>query len=204
MPLLPPLYTIIDSSYVKPTEAAKTASALISGGARIIQLRGKGLPSGELLRAARAVKEVTSKHNVTLIINDRVDIALLVDAGGVHLGQDDLPPVEARRLLGPGKIIGYSTHNAAEVKAAEKLPVDYISFGPIFKTPTKADADRPKGIEELKKVNSTLPITAIGGITEGSANEVLSAGAASVAIINDILSSDDIASKVASIIKSIK
>jgi thiamine-phosphate pyrophosphorylase len=127
---------------------------------------------------------------VQLIINDRVDMALALNAPGVHLGQDDLPPEAARRLLGDEIVIGYSTHSVAQAQQAAKLPINYLAIGPIFETKTKSDTSPVVGLEGLRRVRDTigpLPLVAIGGITPTNAREVLEAGADSVAMISGLL-----------------
>jgi thiamine-phosphate pyrophosphorylase len=128
---------------------------------------------------------------VQLIINDRADIALAVSADGVHLGQDDMPPDAARKLLGPNAIIGYSTHNIEQAIAATKLPIDYLAIGPIFATTTKTDTAPVLGLDGLTAVRraiGTFPLVAIGGITHANARQVIQAGADSVAVISAVLS----------------
>ncbi|MBI5286887.1 MAG: thiamine phosphate synthase [Deltaproteobacteria bacterium] len=190
------LYAIIDSSYIPLEEMGRTASLMAEGGVNCIQLRGKGFTSRELLKAARIIREVTK--GVTFIVNDRVDVAIVSKADGVHLGQDDLPVEEARRLLGKDKTIGLSTHNMEEALEAARLNVDYISFGPIFPTTTKPDAREPMGLENLRKVKArvNIPVVAIGGIKEENLPSVLSTGVDGVAIISDILTSGDIKGKI--------
>ena len=194
---IPPIYPIIDSSLTLAADIEKTATDIMNGGARIIQFRAKGLSSREFLKSAFIVRRITKDRDVIFIVNDRVDIALIANADGVHLGQDDLPAKEARRLLGSKKIIGYSTHNLREALEAIKLPINYISFGPIFPTKTKEDAQTPKGIKGLSEVRKSvgIPIVAIGGITETNMVHVLKQGADSVAMISDILTSSDIPKK---------
>ncbi len=196
------LYAIIDTTCTGPSEAAETASLLIEGGARIIQLRAKGLSAAETLKAALEVRRVTSDANALFIVNDRIDIALVAGADGVHLGQDDIPAKDAAVLL-KGLIIGISTHNEREAKQAEADGATYISFGPIFPTLTKKDADTPKGLDRLKDIKACvrLPVVAIGGITEASAVDVLSAGADSVAMISELLTATDIRAKTESVAK---
>jgi thiamine-phosphate pyrophosphorylase len=203
---IPPLYPIIDSSLTASADIEKTATAIINGGAKIIQLRAKGLSSREFLKSAFIVSKITKDRDVIFIVNDRVDIALIVDANGVHLGQDDLPAKEARRLLGSKKIIGYSTHNLRESLEAIKLPINYISFGPIFSTKTKEDAQTPKGIKGLSEVRKSvsIPIVAIGGINEENMVHVLREGANSVAMISEILVSPDISKKMNRLIAVVK
>ena len=176
--LIPIIYPIIDSSLVTLDNIGKTAEAIIDGGAKILQLRAKSLSSKEFLETALIIRKITKDKGTVFIVNDRVDIALLTDADGVHLGQGDLPVKEARRLLGNNKIIGYSTHNLREALEAVRLPVDYISFGPIFPTKTKEDAQTPKGLQGLSEVRKAveIPIVAIGGITETNMVHVLKEG----------------------------
>ena len=203
---IPPIYPIIDSSLIPSADTEKTATAIINGGARIIQLRAKGLLSREFLKSAFIVRKIAKDRDVIFIVNDRVDIALIVDADGVHLGQDDLPAKEARRLLGNDRIIGYSTHNLREALEAVRLPVDYISFGPIFPTKTKEDAQMPKGLKGLSEVRKAveIPIVAIGGITETNMIHVLKQRADSVAMISEITTALDISKKIKKLIFNAK
>lgn len=198
------LYGVIDSSWLSLSDAGRCASELVEAGVGIIQLRAKDEGSREVLRAARAVRSAT-QGKALFIVNDRIDIAILSGADGVHLGQDDIPLSQARQLL-PSSIIGISTHNLVEAQKAEKDGADYISLGPIFQTKTKKDADTPKGLEGIKALapKVSIPIVAIGGITADNAVSVLHAGAASVAIISDILLSGDVRSRAAGIIASIR
>jgi thiamine-phosphate pyrophosphorylase len=159
-----------------------------------VQLREKNLPALDFYNQAKAAAE----RGLTLIINDRVDVALAVNAAGVHLGQDDLPPEAARQLLGDEAIIGYSTHNIAQAQAAATLPVDYVAIGPIFQTSTKvfqtstkANPDPEVGLDGVRAVREAvgnIPLVAIGGITPANAAMVIDAGADSVALISALLS----------------
>lgn len=198
------LYCVIDSAWVELSVAGHWAGKLVEAGVEIIQLRAKDDGSRAVLEAACAVRAAT-KGKALFIVNDRLDIALLSGADGVHLGQDDIPLSEARRLM-PSGIIGVSTHNLEEAREAESFGADYISFGPIFQTKTKKDADIPKGLEGLRALapNIGIPIVAIGGITADSAVPVLEAGASSVAIISDILLAEDIGGRAAGIISRIR
>ena len=204
--LIPIIYPIIDSSLVTLDNIGKTAEAIIDGGAKILQLRAKSLSSKEFLETARIIRKITKDKGTVFIVNDRVDIALLTDADGVHLGQGDLPVKEARRLLGNNKIIGYSTHNLREALEAVRLPVDYISFGPIFPTKTKEDAQTPKGLKLLSEVRKAvvIPIVAIGGITETNMVHVLKEGVEGVAMISEILTVKDISQKINRVIATAK
>ena len=194
---LPRIYPIIDDSSVSFDRIEDVSKAIIKGGAKILQLRSKRFSSKEFLEAARIIREIARNKGVFFIVNDRVDVAILADADGVHLGQDDLTVTEARKLLGKDKIIGYSTHNLREASEAIRLPVDYISFGPIFPTKTKKDAKIPKGLKGLAEVKKAvgIPIVAIGGITETNMIHVFQEGADSVAMISEILTTSDISQK---------
>ena len=204
--LIPIIYPIIDSSLVTLDNIGKTAEAIIDGGAKILQLRAKSLSSKEFLETALIIRKITKDKGTVFIVNDRVDIALLTDADGVHLGQGDLPVKEARRLLGNNKIIGYSTHNLREALEAVRLPVDYISFGPIFPTKTKEDVQTPKGLKLLSEVRKAveIPIVAIGGITETNMVHVLKEGVEGVAMISEILTVKDISQKINRVIATAK
>lgn len=160
------------------------------GGARVVQLREKHLSSGEFYDQAAAAVRVGRARDITIIINDRVDVALAVGADGVHLGQDDLPPEVARRLLGDRAIIGFSTHNLEQALEATRMPVNYIAFGPIFSTSSKENPDPPvglAGLKELRQAVRKIPIVAIGGINRDNAPEVIKAGADAVAVISALL-----------------
>lgn len=196
------LYAVIDSAYVPFPDMERTSREILGAGVRILQLRAKGAGSKEVLAASRAVRRAALEYGALFIVNDRADIALLAGADGVHLGQEDIPLFEARRLLGPGSVIGVSTHDATEARRARDEGADYISFGPVFPTSTKKDARPPRGIELLREVRKavTVPIVAIGGITGDNAAGVLNAGADSVAVISEILLSGDIPGKTAAII----
>lgn len=198
-------YPIIDTAYLLPDGLSRAAASLLKGGASIIQLRAKGLNGRDMLSAAIAIKRLAASYKAVFIVNDRVDIALLSQADGVHLGQDDIPLPEARKALGPNAIIGLSTHNEGEAKEALSRGADYISFGPVFATATKKDAETPKGLPALRKARgmTPLPIVAIGGITEDNMGEALAAGATAVAMISEVLLSADPCEKTASIISNI-
>jgi len=195
------LYGVIDTTYLPLGAVEQAARDIISGGAQILQLRAKGLASGRMLIAARLLRAVTLESGVTFIVNDRVDVAMMSRADGVHLGQSDIPLEGARALLGKDAIIGVSTHNLAEAAEAEKNGADYISFGPIFPTKTKKDAHSPQGLSALREMSRTsaLPIVAIGGITAKNVGDVFSHGAASAAVISEILTATDMKGKTAEI-----
>ena len=182
---LPRIYPITDRR-LSGLPHAEQVRELIAGGAGLIQLREKKLSPREFLREAATALTIARGHGVPLIINDRVDIAMAVGAAGVHLGQDDLPPKAARRLLGNQAIIGFSTHDVEQARLASDLPIDYLAVGPIFETSTKEMPDPVIGLEGLRQVRLLirgLPLVAIGGITIHNAREVFEAGADSVAVI---------------------
>ena len=189
---LPPLYAILDPEQTRGRPAQRVLAALLEAGVSILQLRVKSLPPVDFLELAKQARAVTRAHGCKLIINDRVDIALACGADGVHLGQDDLPLRAGRKLMGQ-KIIGISTHDLDQARAAERDGADYIGFGPMFGTRTKATGYEARGPEMLQQIRRavTLPIVAIGGIMEGNVQEVWQAGADSVAIIGDVLHDND-------------
>jgi thiamine-phosphate pyrophosphorylase len=183
--ILPKFYAITDTG-LSNCSHAEIVAQLLAGGARLIQLRDKEASAKDLFEAAQACLKLTRAAGATLIINDRVDIAMAADADGVHLGQDDLAVDEARALLGPQKIIGVSTHSPVQVEAALRTSADYIAVGPIFPTATKAHPDPIVGLELLRQARAltSLPLVAIGGITLATAAEVIVTGANSVAVIS--------------------
>lgn len=168
---------------------ADQVSLLAHGGATLVQLREKTLSAREFYDAAAVALRVARECGLKTIINDRVDIALALKADGVHLGQDDLSPEAARRILGPEAIIGFSTHTLEQALAAMDMPIDYIAIGPIFGTSTKEKADPPLSIDGLRRVRqavNTKPLVAIGGLTLENSAAVLAEGADALAIIGDI------------------
>ncbi|MCC6329827.1 MAG: thiamine phosphate synthase [Acidobacteria bacterium] len=189
----PKIYPITDT-VISPLSPLEQLKEMAAGGAALIQLREKRASAGQFFDAARQALDHARANGVRVIINDRVDIALLLKANGVHLGQNDLPPVHARRLLGEDAIIGYSTHSLSQAEEAVKLPIDYLAFGPIFPTSTKDDPDPVVGLEllaEIRQVAGNLPLIAIGGIDETNLAAVLAAGADSAAVIRTVLADRD-------------
>jgi thiamine-phosphate pyrophosphorylase len=190
-PILPKLYAITDARLSGLSHAAQVAR-LAEGGAGLVQLREKHASPREFYREAQDAVRAARERGVVVIINDRADIALAVEADGVHLGQDDLPPAAARRLLGERFIIGYSTHSLAQLAAAARLPVDYVAFGPVFPTLTKEHPDAVVGLELLARARAALdpsiPLVAIGGVTRTNARAALDAGADAVAVISALVS----------------
>ena len=198
---LPSLYAILDPEQIRGHAIEDALGELIRAGIKILQLRAKALAPRDFLELARTVCEITRARGCRFIVNDRVDVALACDADGVHLGQDDLPLHAARKLL-PAKIIGISTHDRTQAQEAEKGGADYIGFGPMFGTTTKATGYSARGATMLRELRDAvaIPIVAIGGINEGNVSEVWEAGADSVAIISDILGAPDIKAKIKSIL----
>ena len=167
------------------------ASIALESGIRWIQYRDKNRNRSEAFRLAMALREITFAYGACLIVNDYSDIAAGVEADGVHLGQTDLPVLEARRVIGQDAIIGVSTHNAQEARQAELDGADYIGFGPVFETTTK-DAGQPRGIAALRKVREAvgIPVVAIGGVSHANCHEVFANGASAVAAASSILGGD--------------
>ena len=199
---LPTIYPITDRQ-ISGLSHLEQAKRFVRGGSRFIQLREKDLGSHEFYDAAAKTVEFASTSGTTIIINDRVDIAIAAGAAGVHLGQDDMPPEKVRALLGDKAVIGYSTHTIEQAKSAAVLPVDYIAIGPIFHTNTKADADAVVGLDGIRRVRDVigeLPLVAIGGININEIASVLEAGADSVAMIGAILGNGDIDLQIKSLI----
>src|ERR1043165_4988002 len=179
---LPKIYPITDRT-ISGLSHSDQVKQLIDGGATLIQLREKTLSPRDFVQDAREALSIAHGAGVKLIINDRVDIALATGADGVHLGQTDIPVEAARRLLGGRAIIGYSTHNLDQVEEAVRRPIDYLAFGPIFPTATKANPDPTVGLNELAQIKNLaglLPLVAIGGISADRIREVLMSGADSV------------------------
>ena len=198
------LYPIVDTLGDPKRSHVDLAQAMLAAGAPLLQLRAKELPTRPFVEIARALKALTDGARAQLIINDRADIALLIDAAGVHLGQDDLPPTAARQILGPSRIIGFSTHNLQQAEAAARAGVaDYIGFGPIYSTTSKQRPDPVQGLEGLRAARSrvALPIVAIGGITAATMPEVLAAGADAVAMIGAIVRAADVEATVRSLLQ---
>jgi thiamine-phosphate pyrophosphorylase len=188
---LPKLYAITDAR-LSGLAHEEQLRRLSEGGATFVQLREKHASPREFYREAEAALRVAHARGITLIINDRADIALALRADGVHLGQDDLDPTAARRLLGDDFVIGYSTHSLEQLEAAARLPVDYVAFGPVFPTRTKENPDPVVGLELLARARAALdpliPLVAIGGVTRENAHAALDAGADSVAVVSALLS----------------
>lgn len=191
------IYGITGENFANGKTNIECVEAMIKGGIKIIQYREKNKSMGKKLEEARAIREICKKNNVLFIVNDNIDLALLVDADGVHVGQDDLPPSEVRKLIGDNKIIGLSTHSPEQGKKAFENPdVDYIGVGPIFPTTTKDTA--PVGLEYLDYVveNLNIPFVAIGGIKEYNIDRIIERGAKRICLVSDIVGAPNIEEKV--------
>ena len=189
------LYVIIDTPALAGRSEAEATRQVISGGVKVVQLRDKHRNRRELVPIAHELKQICAEANVLFIVNDYIDIALATDADGVHLGQSDLPVHPAREILPLNKLIGCSVRTVEQALQAQEEGADYIGLGSIYHSPTKPDAE-VIGLERLRQVKKaiSLPVIALGGINEGNVDEVLDAGADSVAVIGAVLSTEDIQS----------
>jgi thiamine-phosphate pyrophosphorylase len=167
----------------------------VNAGLPALQLRERDLSTGELLARARGIQSLTAPRAVPLIVNDRVDLVLAMNADGVHLRANSLPVSVARRLVGPDRLVGVSTHSIREVEQANRDGADYVLFGPIFDTPSKRSFGPPLGLGALAEAcrHSAIPVFAVGGVTSASVPDVRQAGAHGVAVIGAILTRDDVA-----------
>ncbi len=188
------LYLITDRRQVRSSSLSAALLAAIEGGVRAIQLREKDLPVREYLELAMEVRSLTLRHGVRLFINDRVDVALVVGADGVHLGQAGMPPEAVRKIIPSEMLIGVSTHSLREAREAERGGADFITFGPLFSTPSKVKYGPPVGLDALKEVTRevNIPVFGIGGIKKENIMEVMASGAEGIALISGILAADDI------------
>lgn len=197
--VLPALYPIVDVDLcrMRGRDPVALAAAFAHGGARLMQVRQKSGGTGDLLAVCRDVVDATRAAGAAVIVNDRADVAVMAGAAGVHVGQDDLPVAAVRRIVGPDLLIGLSTHTSRQVDEALEAGVDYLAVGPIFRTATKDTGYDPRGLDLVRHAAGRgRPVVAIGGITLGNAADVLRAGAASVAVISDLLSANDPADRV--------
>lgn len=199
------IYGITGDNFAHGKSNLECVKAMIEGGIKIIQYRDKTKSIKEKVKEAREIRELCKKNGVTFIVNDHVDIAILVDADGVHIGQDDMDPSDVRKLIGDNKIIGLSTHSEEQgMKAYLNPDVDYIGIGPIFPTTTKDTAPVGLGYLEYAVKNLHLPFTAIGGIKEHNLHEIISRGAKNVCLVSDIVGADNITEKVKELQKLMK
>lgn len=187
------LYLITDRNQTGSVRLIDVVDDALKGGVRGVQLREKDLSSRELYELAYEMRKLTAKYDARLIINDRVDIALAVEADGVHLGLNSLPIHRVRKLLGSSRLIGLSCHNQVNAIMAQENGADFITFGPVYYTASKANYGKPVGVEKLEAVSQLLqiPFFALGGIKKSNIHEVMAAGATGVAIVSAIIASDD-------------
>jgi thiamine-phosphate pyrophosphorylase len=200
------LYLITDRHQTDGRALAEVVRRALEGGVRAVQLREKDLSGAALYRLAAEMRLLTSEFNARLIINDRPDIALAVDADGVHIGVNSLPVAVVRRLLGKDKIIGYSAHAINEALSAQADGADFVTFGPVFYTPAKAEYGTPCGVKILAEATAALkiPVVGLGGISEAQVPDVLAANAEGVAVISAIMSATDPRAATASLLKKIE
>ena len=204
--MLSPLHAILDADVAARAgwSIPDLAQAFLDGGAPLIQIRVKQLPSDAFLQLCDVVVELAHPYGATVIVNDRADLARLSGAAGVHVGQDDLAPAAARTIIGEHGLLGYSTHTIEQVDAAVQEPVDYIAVGPIFGTHTKATGYEPVGLDLVAAAARRAhgrPVVAIGGIVLETAPAVIAAGAAAVAVISDLLSDGNPSRRVAAYLR---
>ncbi|MEB1807643.1 MAG: thiamine phosphate synthase [Bacillaceae bacterium] len=190
------LYTITGEEFHPNQDLVTVMEQAILGGSDIIQLRDKTNSKKVVFQKAKQLRELTKKYGVTFIVNDHIDVALAVDADGIHIGQDDLPIEEARKIVGKNKIIGLSTHAIEEAREAERAGADYIGVGPIFHTKSKVDVVDPVTTDYIRQVvqEITIPFVAIGGIKLHNVDQVLEAGAARICAISEIVGAEDVQS----------
>ena len=187
------LYLVTDRNQTGGRDLLWVLERALEGGVRAVQLREKDLGGRELFVLAEKTKRLCERYQANLFVNDRVDVALGVDADGVHLGGDSMPVRAARELLGAEKLIGVSTHSIKEAREAEQEKADFILFGPVYFTASKAAYGEPQGLGRLKKVveKISLPVYAIGGVKVGNIAEVKETGVRGIALISAVLSASD-------------
>ena len=191
------LYPVISSEFTKGRDVIEVLQQIAAGGAKIVQLREKNLSKAEIFHLALKYREITTANKMLLILNDHLDIALAVKADGVHLGQDDLPLVAARKLT-PQLILGSSTHDQVEARQAITDGADYINIGPIYSTQTKQLSYASLGLENMRAIaaNINIPFTVMGGIKEHHLDALISSGARHIAMVTEITQASDITARV--------
>lgn len=187
------LYLVTDRDLSLGRSTVDIVRAAVAGGVTCVQLREKNRPTRQFMAEARAVRDLLAGTATTLIINDRIDVALAVGADGVHLGQTDMSVPDARRLVGPRMLIGVSAECVEDALRAESEGADYIGASPVFPTPTKTDAGPPLGLEGVRRIRAavSLPMVGIGGVKPGNAAEIIRAGCDGVAVVSAIVSAAD-------------
>ena len=181
--------------------------AFLDGGAPLIQIRAKQLPSGAFLTLCDEVIKAAEGYACVVVVNDRVDLAVMAGAAGAHVGQEDVPPAAARRILGADAILGFSTHTTGQIEAATREPISYLAIGPVFGTRTKAtgyDAVGLDRVEEAVRLSGGTPVVAIGGITLDTAASVVAAGATGVAVITDLLAGNTPTQRIAEYLRILR
>jgi thiamine-phosphate pyrophosphorylase len=194
MPVDYSLYLVTDRDILQRRDLLKAVELAVKGGVTLVQLREKNISSREFYNLAVAMKKLTASLHVPLIINDRLDIALAANADGLHIGQDDLPLMQARSLLGKNKILGYSVSTVAEAVYGQEHGADYLGAGTVFPTGNKSDACEPIGLESLKKIKEavSIPVVGIGGISAANARSVKETGVDGISVISAVLGKEDI------------
>jgi thiamine-phosphate pyrophosphorylase len=201
------LYLITDRNQVPPDRTlVEVVRSALEGGVRGVQIREKDLGARELYLLSLELRRLTRRFDARLLINDRLDVAEAVEADGVHLGGASLPVKTARRLLGPRKLIGASAHSLQEVLEAQESGADFVTFGPVFFTPSKARYGAPVGLDRLREacVKAAIPVFALGGINALRTPEIIDAGAFGIALISAILTADEPTLSAASLLESLK
>jgi thiamine-phosphate pyrophosphorylase len=197
---LPRLYAVLDAGVAaaRGWDVLDLARAFLDGGARLIQLRAKSSDLRTVLTLTESLVRLAEPVQARIIVNDRADVARLAGAAGVHVGQDDLEPADARAIVGDSGLVGLSTHTPEQVDAAAGAPVDYVAIGPVFETLTKDTGYSAVGLERVRRAaeHNRWPVVAIGGITLETAPQVIAAGASSVAVISDLVATGDPAGRV--------
>lgn len=187
------LYLITDRHQTQGRGLSQVVEAALQGGVKAVQLREKDLTTRELYELAYEMRKLTNRYGARLLINDRVDIALAVDADGVHLGADSMPTYRVRKLLGENKLVGVSCHNQISAIIAQEKGADFLTFGPVYYTPSKAIYGAPVGLDPLEQAAESvqIPVFALGGVNGGNIQEVTARGASGIALISAIISADD-------------
>jgi thiamine-phosphate pyrophosphorylase len=200
------VYLVTDRSFSQGRSTAEIVTAALAGGVSAVQLREKDLCTRDFYQEGLPIRGLLRANGVALIINDRIDIALALDADGVHLGQDDMPLEEARRILGPDRIIGLSVNDMSHINSENEALADYFAISPVFPTPTKTDTTEPWGLEGIRKarVLTDLPLIAIGSIKLHNVRAVVDAGADSVAVVTAITAASDPAEATRELVQQVK
>ena len=200
------IYAITDSNLSLGRGVEEVVAALLAADVKIIQYREKKKKAGQMLRECEALRAMTKDAGAFFIVNDHIDIAMLVGADGVHVGQDDIPVGKVRELVGPDCVIGLSTHSPEQAAAAIESGADYIGVGPLYATQTKEDVCDPVGLEYLEYVakNLSVPFVAIGGIKRHNIGEVVKRGAKCCCLVSELVGAEDIGGRVAQVRKAMK